>query len=373
MDAPAADRFAVRTPPHVAELEAYQPGKPIEELERELGITGAIKVASNENPLGPSPKALAALGAALPSIHLYPDAAGHKLREALAAHHGVALGQLALGAGSNDLLYQLVLALVGDTDEIVSPAYGFLSYRLAAAVAGRRFVVTPATPRGPDLDALCAAMTPATKLVLLGSPNNPTGAVLTAAEVERVLAAAPAGALIVLDEAYCEYAAAWPEVEHVDGLALLRRDPRVVVLRTFSKIYGLAALRVGYAVAHPSVVDALGRVVRTFHVGTLAQVAAIAALGDTDHVAASAALGRRGIERLRAEVRGPGVVAYPSLANFVLFETGRPAAPVYDALLRRGVIVRPMAAWGLPSCVRVSIGTDAQLDRVIGTLCDVLA
>ncbi|MBP8807160.1 MAG: histidinol-phosphate transaminase [Kofleriaceae bacterium] len=373
MDASEMARFAARTPPHVGQLDAYQPGKPIEELERELGITGAIKVASNENPLGPSPKALAAIAAALPTVSLYPDAAGHALRRALAAHHGVAVEALALGAGSNDLLYQLVLALVDRDEEIVTPALGFLSYRLAAAVAGRRFVTTPATPRGPDIDALAGGLGHRAKLVILGTPNNPTGAVLTRAEVERVLAAAPADALIVLDEAYCEYAAAWPEVDHVDGLELVRADPRVIVLRTFSKIYGLAALRVGYAIAHPSVIDALGRVVRTFHVGTLAQVAATAALGDGEHVAASAALGRRAVERLRAEVHGPGVVAYPSLANFVLFETGRPSQPLYEALLKRGVIVRPMAAWGLPTCLRVSVAADAELDRVIGTLCDVLA
>ncbi|MEZ4402248.1 MAG: histidinol-phosphate transaminase [Kofleriaceae bacterium] len=360
-------------PAHVRQLDAYQPGKPVEELERELGITGAIKVASNENPLGPSPRALAAISGALASVHLYPDAAGHALRQALAARLGVSPAQLSLGAGSNDLLYQLVLALVGPDDEVLTPALGFLSYRLAAAVAGRRFVETAATPRGADLDALIAGITPRTKLCVIGSPNNPTGAVYTAAQLERVLAALPPSGLLVVDEAYHDYAAAWPEVEHVDGLALLARDPRVVVLRTFSKIYGLAALRVGYAVADPAVIDILGRVVRTFHVGTLAQVAAAAALADDEHVARSAALGRRCLERLRAEVRGPGVEVYPSLANFVLIETGRPAQPVYDALLRRGVIVRPMAAWGLPTCIRVSVAAEDQLDRVIETLCAVLA
>jgi histidinol-phosphate aminotransferase len=266
-----------------------------------------------------------------------------------------------------------VLAFVGPDEEVVTPAFGFLSYKLAAAVAGRRFVPTAATPLGADVDALVAALTPATKLVVIGTPNNPTGSVWTTADVERVLAALPPRALLVLDEAYAEYAAAWPEVEHVDGRAVLARDPRVVVLRTFSKIYGLAALRVGYAIAHPRVIETLGRVVRTFHVGTLAQVAAHAALDDHEHVARSAALARRGLERLAAEVRGPGVIVYPSLANFVLIETGRPAAPIYDALLRRGVIVRPMGAWGLPTCLRVSIADDDQMSRVVGALCEALA
>ena len=364
-------------PAHVASLDAYQPGKPIEELERELGISGAIKVASNENPLGPSPRAVAAIQDAVGSIHLYPDAAAFRLRRALAARWDVAEGQIAVGAGSNDLLYQLVLGLCGPEHEVVSPAFGFLSYRLAAQVAGRRFVATAATPAGADVEALCAAMTPATRLVVIGTPNNPTGSVWTRRDAERLLEAMPAHALLVIDEAYAEFAAAWPEVDHLDGLALLRAsaaagDPRVIVLRTFSKIYGLAALRVGYAVAHAGVVDLLGRVVRTFHVGTLAQVAALAALDDGEHVARSAALGRRGIERMRGELARVGVQTYPSLANFVLVECGRPSAPLYDQLLRRGVIVRPMAAWGLPTCLRVSVAGEGELDRVVGALVEVL-
>ena len=358
--------------PHVRQLDAYQPGKPIEELERELGISGAIKVASNENPLGPSPRALTALAAAVGQLHLYPDAAGHVLRKALAARWDVGQERVVLGAGSNDLLYQLVLALVGPDDELVTPALGFLSYRLAAAVAGRRFVATAATPLGPDLDALCAAMSPRTKLVILGSPNNPTGAVLTAAQLEQVIDALPARAVLVLDEAYAEYAAAWPEVEHVDGRALLARDPRVLVLRTFSKIYGLAGLRVGYGVGDAAVIEALGRVGRTFHVGSLAQVAAVAALDDAEHVARSAALGRRMVEVVRAAVAEVGFTAYPSLANYVLIDAGRPSTPIYDRLLRAGVIVRPMAAWGLPTCLRVSTASEADRDRVVTTLCQAL-
>ncbi len=374
----AAAWLAELAPAHVRTLDAYQPGKPIEELERELGISGAIKVASNENPQGPSPRALAAIQAALPSIHLYPDAAAFRLRKALAERLGVAEHEVAVGAGSNDLLYQLVLALVGPEQDIVTPALGFLSYRLAAQVAGRTFVATAATPRGPDIEALCAAMTPRTRLVIVGTPNNPTGAVLTRADADRVLAVLPEHALLVLDEAYAEYAAAWPEVDHVDGLAFTRAalaagDPRVVLLRTFSKAYGLAAMRVGYAVAHGGVLDLLGRVVRTFHVGTLGQVAALAALDDGEHVLRSAALGRRGLERIGAELARRGVTVYPSLANFCLVEAGRPSAPLYDRLLRRGVIVRPMGAWGLPTCLRVSIAGEAELDRVIAALIDVVA
>jgi histidinol-phosphate aminotransferase len=369
-----ASWFDEHTPRHVRTLDVYQPGKPIEELERELGISGAIKVASNENPLGPSPRAVAALPAALSQLHLYPDAGGFALRRALAAKLGVDLGSIALGNGSNDLLYQLVLATCELTDEVLSHQYAFLSYRLSAQVAGRPFVAAPVTgDLACDVEALIAAMTANTKLVVLGSPNNPTGSVITRAGAEKILAALPPRALLVIDEAYAEYAAEWPEVDHVDGLALAKRDHRVVVLRTFSKIYGLAGIRIGFAVADPAVVDVLGRVGRTFHVSSLAQHAAIAALDDTGHLAASARLARGQIERLRAEVRGPGVRVYPSLANFVLVECGRPSGPIYDQLLRKGVIVRPMAAWGLPTCIRVSIAKDSELPRVIATLNEVLA
>ena len=363
------DRIA---PAHVRGLDAYQPGKPVEELERELGITGAVKVASNESPLGPSPRAMAAIEAALPSIHFYPDAAGFALRADLARHLGVGADRVILGAGSNELVYQLVLALCEPDDEVVSHQYAFLSYRLAAQVAGRRFVAAPATAAlACDVDALIAAITPRTKLVMLGTPNNPTGTVVTRAGLERVVAALPERALLVVDEAYHEYAAAWPEVDHADGLALAARDPRVVVLRTFSKIYGLAGLRVGYGVAHPIVIDLLGRVGRTFNVSSLAQVAARAALGDRDFVARSAAHARTTIEQLRALTR-PGLTVLPSLGNFVLIDCHRPSTKVYDQLLRRGVIVRPMAAWGLPEHIRVSIASAPDMPRVTEALVEEL-
>ncbi len=368
------DWFDEHIPRHVRTLDVYQPGKPIEELERELGISGAIKVASNENPLGPSPKALAVLPAALAQLHLYPDAGGFALRRAIGAKLGLDIQQIALGNGSNDLLYQLVLATCEPTDEVLSHAFAFLSYRLAAQVAGRPFVAAPTTPElACDVDALIAAITPRTKLVVLGTPNNPTGSVVTRAGAAKVLAALPARALLVIDEAYAEYAAQWPEVDRVDGLTLMREDRRVVVLRTFSKIYGLAGIRIGFAAGDAAVLDVLGRVGRTFHVSSLAQTAAIAALDDTEHLAASAKHARGQLERMRAEIKGAGVKVYPSLANFALIDCGRPSPPIYDALLRKGVIVRPMAAWGLPNAIRVSVCKDSELARVIATINDVLS
>lgn len=365
-------------PAYVRTLDVYQPGKPVEELERELGITGAIKVASNENPLGPSPRALAAVAQALPQLHLYPDAGGFTLRRALAnalSRPGQApmpIERIGLGAGSNELLYQLVLATCEPTDEVLSHQFAFLSYRLSAAVGGRRFVAAPTTPElSIDVDALIARITPQTKLVVVGTPNNPTGSVITRAELAKLLAALPARALLVVDEAYREYADAWPEVDHADGLAL--DDARVVVLRTFSKIYGLAGLRVGYAVADPAVVDLLGRVTRTFNVSSLAQVAAVAALEDHDHVAASARHSRWALEQISAELGGRGIKVLPSLANFALIDVGRPALPAYQQLLLRGVIVRPMAAWGLPNHLRVSAPSSAELPKVLAALTAVIA
>ncbi len=361
-------------PEHIRSLVAYQPGKPIDEVERELGIAGAIKVASNENPLGPSPMAVAALPAALPQLHLYPDAGGFALRRALSERLGVPSDQIALGNGSNDLLYQLVLATCEPTDEVLSHQYSFLAYRLAAEVAGRRFVAAATTAElSCDVDAIIAAITPRTKLIMIGTPNNPTGSVVTRAGAERILQALPPRALFVIDEAYAEYAAAWPEVDSAHGLALCLRDPRIVVLRTFSKIYGLAGLRVGYAVADRCIVDVLGRVARTFHVSSLALVGAQAALGDREHVEISARHARVAVEQLRENVTGPGVRVFPSAANFVLIDTGRPAMPIYDRLMRAGVIVRPMAAWGLPTCIRVSIATAQDMPRVIAALNRALA
>jgi histidinol-phosphate aminotransferase len=366
----ATDAFV---PAHVRGLDVYQPGKPIEELERELGISGAIKVASNENPLGPSPKALAVLPAALPQLHLYPDAGGFALRRAIATRYGLELAQVGLGNGSNDILYQLVVATCEPTDEVLSHQYAFLSYRLSAQVQGRPFVAAPVTADlACDVDALIARITPRTKLIVLGTPNNPTGSVITQAGMEHIVAALPERALLVIDEAYAEYAAQWPDVDHADGLALRTRDPRVVVLRTFSKIYGLAGLRVGFAAADAKVIDVLNRCGRTFNVSSLAQIGALAALEDTEHVKRSAAHARKSIERLQREVSVPGVRVHSSLANFVFIDCGRPSTPIYEQLLRRGVIVRPMAAWGLPNGIRVSVGRDDEMPRVIAALNETL-
>jgi len=349
-------------PAHVRSLDVYQPGKPIEELERELGIRGAIKVASNENPLGPSPKALAAIPLAVNQLHLYPDAGGFALRRALSTKLGVTTDELSLGNGSNDMLYQLVLATCELTDEVLSHKFAFLSYRLSAQVAGRTFVAAAVTPElACDVDALIAAITPRTKLIVLGSPNNPTGSVITKAQAERILAALPARALLVFDEAYAEYAAAWPEVDHVDGLALRVKDPRIVVLRTFSKIYGLAGLRVGFTISAPAIADVLEKVRPPYNLSSLDQAAAVFALRE----AATWCLARAADvveERAKlAAALAPYGDVFESEANLILvrFGAGR-ASTLWQGLADRGIVVRNFdspAGGPLAGCLRITVGT----------------
>jgi len=366
------DRFAV--PAHVAALQPYQPGKPIEELERELGITGIIKLASNENPLGPSPRAVEAARAALVSAHLYPDGSGFAVRRALATRLGVEPTEIALGAGSNELIHLLVRTFCRPgEDQVVTHRHAFISYVIAARTHGVDAVETAVRPRdlGCDVDALCAAFGPRTRLVFLANPNNPTGAHLTRGELERVLAAVPPRALLVVDEAYHEYASAF-DADYPASQPYRRERPWIVTLRTFSKIHGLAGLRIGYAVADPRVVAELDRVRRPFNVSSVAQAAALAALDDREHVARSIEAARSGLPALAAGLTALGLGVLPSLGNFLLCDLGRPAAPVYQALLARGVIARPMAAWGLPDHLRISLGTPAEIERTLAAVRAVL-
>jgi histidinol-phosphate aminotransferase len=367
-----ADRFAV--PPHIAALEPYQPGKPIEEVERELGITDIVKVASNENPLGPSPRAVEAVRAALSSVHLYPDGSGFALRRGLAAHRGVEPAEIALGAGSNELIHLLVRTFCRPgEDQVVTHRHAFISYAIAARTHGALAIETAVRPSdlGCDVGALIAAFGPRTRIVFLANPNNPTGAHLTRAELEEILAAAPPRALVVIDEAYHEYAAAL-DPRYPSSQSYRRERPWIITLRTFSKIYGLAGLRVGYAIADPRVVAELDRVRRPFNVSSVAQAAALAALDDREHVARSIEAARTGIPALTEGLRALGLGALPTLGNFLLCDLGRPAAPVYQELLARGVIARPMAAWGLPAHLRISLGTAPEIERTLAAVRAVL-
>lgn len=359
-------------PENIRHLPVYQAGKPIEELERELGISGAVKCASNENPLGPSPLGVEAATRALAAVHTYPDFNAHYLCLALAERLGVTPDQLSIGPGSNELIYLIMMALCrAGVDEVLTHKYAFLSYRLAANALNLPFVESETTrDLGCDVDALIAAMNPRTKVVLLANPNNPTGAHVRTAALERIIEALPPQAVLVVDEAYHEYAvAAGKAVDYPQSQRFQSADqPRIITLRTFSKIYGLSGLRIGYAVGDARLIDYLNRVRPAFNVSSIAQVAALASLDDEEHVRRSLDVTAASVAAITEAARRLGLRAYPSLGNFVLVGLGREAMPVYETLLRQGVIVRPLAAWGLPQHVRISVGTAEQTERITHAL-----
>jgi histidinol-phosphate aminotransferase len=358
----------------ISSIAPYEPGKPIDELHRELGASwpkeGAIKLASNENPLGPSPRAIEAARAALAQAHLYPDGGAFYLRQALAKHLGVDARQIVTGAGSNELIDLIVQTYCEPDEEVLAPAVSFACYRLSAEAHRRPF---REVPNGPgfayDLDALAAAVGPKTKVVFLSNPNNPTGVYAGQAAFERFLERLPDDVLLAVDEAYFEYARAR---DYPDALKLLDRRERLVTLRTFSKIHGLAGLRVGYLVGAAHVVEYLHRTRLAFNVNAIGQAAAQAALEDRAHVERSRALNAAELERLEAALAGLGLGVTPSQANFVLVDLKRPARVVYEGLLGRGVIVRPMGAYGLPGHLRITIGTESENTRLLAALREVL-
>ncbi|RYZ06610.1 MAG: histidinol-phosphate transaminase [Myxococcales bacterium] len=355
--------------PTIEGLAPYEGGKPIEELARELGITDAVKLASNENPLGPSPRALEAAARVVADSHRYPDGAAYGLRAKLAAKHGVSMEEVLLGAGSNELLDLAVRVFCTRDSHIVFADPAFVVYRIAALTCGVPFTAVPLTAElRHDLPAMAAAVTPQTRLMFVANPNNPTGTHVGRAAVEKLLREVPPEVIIVMDEAYLEYADA---PDYPDSLELRGLRERLLVLRTFSKIYGLAAFRVGYAVGPKQLIDYMNRVRAPFNVSTLAQAAATAALDDQAHVQSARELNARERARVSAALRGLGLTVAPSQANFVLVDLQRPARPVYDALLKKGVIVRPFAS--LPTSLRVTLGTERENDRFLNALTEVLS
>ncbi len=362
--------------PGVRHLQPYQPGKPEAELRRELGLSNIVKLASNENPLGPGPKVVAALRDQLAELTRYPDGNGFELKAALAAHHDVAPETITLGNGSNDILELIARAFLTPDLEAVFSAHAFAVYPLVVQAVGARARVAPALgdnsrmPYGHDLAAFRERIGPATRVGFIANPNNPTGTWLAADELDRFLAEVPAQTLVVVDEAYFEYA---DQPDYASALPWLARHPNLIVTRTFSKAYGLAGLRIGYAVSHPQVADLLNRVRQPFNVNTLAQHAALAALTDSDYLAESQRVNRAGMTRIRTACEALGLRTLPSAANFLCIDLNRPAQPVFQALLRRGVIVRPVASYELPNHLRVSIGTEAENRRFIDALREVLA
>ncbi|MCX7892947.1 MAG: histidinol-phosphate transaminase [Burkholderiales bacterium] len=364
-----------RAPDHVRAISPYQPGKPITELARDLGLDAAsiVKLASNENPLGLSPKARAAIEAAIPELARYPDQ--YDLVAAVAAKHGVAPEAVVLGNGSNDLLEMVAAAFLGPGRSSVFAQHAFAVYPLATQARGAASIVVPARDYGHDLDAMLAAIRADTHVVFIANPNNPTGTFLPADAVRRFLERAPRSVAVVLDEAYNEYLA--PALR-ADTVAWIREHPNLVVTRTFSKAYGLAGLRVGYAVCHPRVADLLNRVRQPFNVNNLALAAAVAALGDAEFMAKSYALNRAGMAQLTEGFARMGLAWIPSHGNFVSVAIPRRdaaprAAAVYQSLLRQGVIVRPVGGYGMPDHLRVTVGLPEENARFLAALARSLA
>jgi len=347
--------------PGVRTLAPYVPGKPVEELERELGIQGAIKLASNENPLGPSPKALAAARAELADIARYPDGGGFALKRALAAKLGVAMEQITLGNGSNEILEFAARAFVQPGDDVVFAQHAFAVYPIVTQAVGGRGVEVPARAWGHDLEAMRRAIGARTRLVFIANPNNPTGTWLTRAALQAFLDAVPPNVIVVVDEAYFEYVA---EPDYPNALEWLGQYPNLVVARTFSKIYGLAGLRVGYGVSSAALADVLNRVRQPFNVNSIAQAAALAALDDDAHLEHARRTNSDGMRQLVQGFEKLGLKYIPSVGNFVCVEVGE-GAKVYDSLLRQGVIVRPVGNYGMPHHLRVTVGLPEENERFL--------
>lgn len=357
---------ASHAPAWVRDIAPYVPGKPVEELAREFHLdpAGIVKLASNENPRGPSPKALAAIATAAADITRYPDGNGFALRSALASRLDVAPECLVLGNGSNDVLELVTQAFLTPGDEAIYAQHAFAVYPLASHARGAKGVVVPAKDHGHDLPAMLAAVTPRTRVVFVANPNNPTGTWIGATAMEAFVANVPREVVVVLDEAYDEYLA---PSDRSRSISWIGRYPNLIVSRTFSKAYGLAALRVGYGVMDASVADLLNRVRQPFNVNSLAQAAAIAALGDATYVEESARWNREGMRQIEAGLAKLGVAFVPSHGNFLLVNVGD-GARVYAALLRDGVIVRPVANYGLPAFLRVTVGLPAENERFLAAL-----
>lgn len=366
---------------YVCDVPVYEPGRPIEEVARELGLkpSSIIKLASNENALGPSPKAVAAMRKALTTAHLYPDGGGFYLRQALAKKLGVEMDNVVLGTGSNEIIEFLYHAFVGPGDEVVAGDKAFVIYKIMAKMFQARCIEVPFKGHTHDLNAMRAAITPKTKLVFVANPNNPSGTRVTNADLDRFIGSLPAHVICVLDEAYIEFLDdPPPSIEWAIGKPHARqagrgreaaptKAPNVVVLRTFSKIVGLAGLRIGYGVAQKECIALLQKVRQPFNVNAVAQAGALAALDDAEHIRKTKRMTRRGLAYLEKEFKKLKLEFVPSCANFILVNVGD-GDKVFRGLQRRGVIVRPMRGYKMPGWVRVTVGLPEEDQRFIKAL-----
>lgn len=351
--------------PGVQNLHPYQPGKPIEELERELGILGSLKLASNENPLGPSPIALNAAMQALSEMALYPDATAYRLKLRLEQEYRIKPSGITVGNGSNDLLDLIGRVFLQPGDEVIFSEFAFIVYPIVAQACCALGTAVPAKDYAHDLEAIAAQISPKTKLIYLANPNNPTGTAFSQTEFERLMSAVPETVLVVLDEAYTEYI---DDDSVPDGLDLVGRYTNLIVTRTFSKAWGLAGLRMGFAAASEQLTDLLNRVRQPFNANVAALAAATAVLDDKNYLKRSIETNAQGMRQLEAGFKQLEIAYIPSRANFLTVDLERSAKPTYEAMLREGVIVRPLGIYNMPNHLRVSIGTQAENDRVLDAL-----
>ena len=364
-----ANRFINQAAAGLTSLRPYVPGKPLAELERELGISGSIKLASNENPLGPSPQVRAALEAQISDLSRYPDGGAYELRHALAAHHDVDAACVTVGNGSNDVLDMVARVFLWRGRESLFSQYAFAVYPISSMAVGATLRIVPAVDYGHDLVAMRAMVTERTGVVWIANPNNPTGTHLGKSALRQFIESVPPQLIVVIDEAYFEYA---NDDDFPDASQWLGDFPNLIVTRTFSKAYGLAALRVGYGLSHPDIADLLNRVRQPFNVDSFAQAAALAALQDQDYLRRSVEVNEQGMRQLTAGIERLGLKYIPSAGNFLTIDLGRDAGPVDQALLRLGVVTRPVANYGLPNHLRVSIGLSDVNSRFLAALEQVL-
>jgi len=359
-------------PKNISEIIPYPPGKPLDELEREYGITGSIKLASNENPWGPSPQAVRAIADTLKSLHRYPDGSSHYLTEAIAGWTGAAKEEIILGNGSNEVIEFLVKVFVQNGDEVITSHPSFLMYQKFVQIRGGDNIVVPLKDMHHDLEGILAAINDRTRIIFMDNPNNPCGTFISRERFDVFLRQVPENVVVVLDEAYVDFV---PQELHIDILSYIRNPQNlapVVTLRTFSKAFGLAGLRVGFGLLHREIGSLMQRVRQPFNINLLAQVGATAALTDLDHYNMTIRETASGREWLRKEVEKLGCGSYPSHTNFFLIDVRGDATALYDAMLYKGVIVRSMRAYGYPECIRITVGTREENQRFITALRDCL-
>jgi len=360
----------LKVPDYILAIPPYVPGKPVEELERERGIQNSIKLASNENPLGPSPKALAALRQTLTSLHRYPDSAGFMLTRKLAERLGLKPGQIVLGNGSDDIIAMLARSFLRPGDEVLMPQPSFQMYEIESRAAAAAPVQVALRDFRTDLEAMAARLSPRTRMVFVNSPHNPTGSLVARRELERFMGRLPEGVLLVLDEAYIEFVR---DPAGPNSLDYINAGRPVVGLRTFSKAYGLAGLRIGYGLMPVEVAEVLHRVRQPFNASLPAQAAAAAALEDVEFLKETLRVVHQGVDYLHGALTGMGLECLPTQANFLMFRVSGDARRVFEGLLDRGVIVRPLASYGYPDRIRVNAGRPEENQRFVEALRQVLA